>query len=110
MNFLEKDKRYFAHRIFNTQVLFENPEYSVKFYDYLFTKERRLESSVIVECDLRTCALAPTIAVPIKPYDFSMHEDDAFVHLAKYLSTIAECESTRIEIQTAFRSSRKTSL
>ncbi len=99
LDFLEKDRTYFAHRIYDSHVLFENPSYAVKYYDFLISKDRSLDNLVAVEAHVQTFALLMACGVPIEPFGSMKKEDEELVKLGKYLDELADVESINMKIK-----------
>ena len=98
LDYIEKKKPYFAYRLFNSHVIFENADFSVKFYDFLFSKERKIDSCVIVESKMPTYSLCVNCGIPISPFVHNSKIDEDLIHLAHYLNELAVCPSTCTKI------------
>ena len=99
LDYIERNKKYFAHRLYNTHVLFENSSFSVKYYDFLFHPTRTTENTVIVETHVATYLLNLYSGIPVAPYKGDNPDDVELARLAKYLTSLAKCEDISLEIK-----------
>ena len=98
LDYIEKENKYFAHRIYSEHVLFDNSLYSVKFYDYLLTDGRTDDNTVIAEVNAATYIMKMKIGIPVTPRNALMQNDIELIYLAKYLDKLANCSSIVQEI------------
>ncbi len=85
-------RRFFAHRLYSDYVLFDNPAFSVKYYDILLKDGRRLAKDVvIVDSNVGAYCLDLYNGVPIYPYS-GAETDRQLVALAKCLEELKKCE------------------
>ena len=104
LDYIERDNTYFAHRLYQTHILFENSSYAVKLYDFIFSEGRNEDNTVIVEANVATYLLNMHSGVPISPFDPSKTNDMEFIRIAKYLDKLATCPSITKEIQSCLNS------
>ena len=83
---IESQKKFFAHRIYGNAVLFSNPNFPIKYYDFLLTGGRNKENTVIVENNVGSYLLNMLNGIPIDK--FSNNMDGELVKLAKYLKDL----------------------
>jgi len=89
LDYIEKDKAYFAHRIYGTHIISENPLYCVKYYDFLFTRERTMNNTVIIEPHVQTFSLVMTCGVPIEAFVLGNNYDSELAKIAKFLDILS---------------------
>ena len=86
---IEQHKKYFAHRIYNNHVLFENTHYSIKDYDFLFYNGRTNDNTIIVENNVATFCMKIFNGVVIKQFSVaSSSQDNELIFLVKYLEEL----------------------
>lgn len=83
LDFLESKAEYFSQRLYGNYVLFENQNFSVKYYDFLLTHGRTLANTIIVDCGVEPYCLNLCNGVPI--LSFTDEHDIELIHVAKYL-------------------------
>ncbi len=88
LDFIERKKKYFAYRLYNNHVLFENATFSVKYYDFLLSEPRTIHNTVIVESHVGTYSLLINSGVPVTPYNSASGTDQELVLLAGFLERI----------------------
>lgn len=88
LDFLELKTRYFAHRLYSNYVLFDNQNFSVKYYDFLLTHGRTPANTLILDCGVETYSLCLHSGVPVLPY--TDEHDIELVHVAKYLDELSK--------------------
>lgn len=88
LDYIERHQKYFAHRLYNDHVMFENSAFSVKYYDFLFDDHRTLQSTVIVETHVATYSLLMNSGVPIAAYNPGNLMDKELVRLAGFLDRL----------------------
>ncbi|MDR3547020.1 MAG: HAD family hydrolase [Candidatus Pacebacteria bacterium] len=93
LDFIERQRRYFAHRLYNNHVLLENSTFSVKFYDVLLNEQRTLHNTVIVESQVATYSLLIYSGVPMLPYKAAEAGDRELVRLASFLDQMLKVDS-----------------
>ena len=98
LDYIERDKQYFAHRLYNTHVLFESAQYSIKYYDFLLSKPRSRDNTVIVETAVSTYSLLLYNGLPIEPFTTYLPDQDQLMWLASYLDQLARLPSVYEEI------------
>ena len=96
---IESQKKYFAYRLDNTHVVFENTNFSVKFYDVLFGAKRTINNTVIVDSNVGSYSLNLFSGIPMLPYKTYDPTDKELIHLANYLDTLAKCDSIQCTIK-----------
>ena len=89
LDYIEKERLYFAHRAYGSYVLFENPTFSVKYYDFLMCDGRDSNNSVIVDSHVGTFCLRIANGVPVLPYSDTEKGDEELIGLAKCLDELA---------------------
>lgn len=91
---IEEDTKYFSYRVYNNYVLFENPRYSVKYYDFLFSEGRSNNNTIIIDSDIGEFCLNIFNGIPIKPFDPAAKKaDHQLPFLGKYLMKIKDVSS-----------------
>lgn len=92
---VERDKKYFAHRIYSEHVLFQNANFPVKYYDFLFSCGRSKDDTIIVESDVATYCLNMFNGVPICPYKNVRTDvyDTELAYLARCLDELRKASS-----------------
>ena len=88
---IEHNTKYFAHRVYGDHALFENPKFSVKYYDFLLTDGRSVDSTIIVDSNVGAYCLRLYNGLPIRPY--LRPDDTELIHLAKYLEEVRGARS-----------------
>ena len=87
---LEARKKYFAHRVYNDHVLFENVNFTVKHYDFLFSGLRTTDNTLILDCCPATYTLKLYSGLPVCPYNPKLPmADTELVSIAKCLEEIS---------------------
>ena len=83
---LESSCKYFAHRLYDNYVLFENQNFSVKYYDFLLKYDRTPKNTIIIDSNVDAYCLNLSNGIPICPFDEGY--DDELIRLARYLENI----------------------
>lgn len=86
LDHLEARGLHFDYRVYGNHVLFENQNYSVKYYGFLISNERTLKNTIIIDCHVTTYCLNLENGIPISP--FNGNPDKELIVLAKFLSMI----------------------
>ena len=105
LDFIEIDKQYFSHRIYGTHLLFENPAYPIKFFEFLFGNGRSYDNTVLVEAHVQTFSLWVACGVPIKPFVGADEADNELIKLSKYLNKLITVKSIHKEIKSLISTS-----
>ena len=92
LNFIEEKRKYFAHYISNDYVLFDNANFTVKYYDFLLHKPRTLKNTVIMESHVATYSLLLYSGIPVSIYKSICIADKELIEIAKFLDILAESE------------------
>lgn len=95
INEIEGCSRYFAHRLYNSHVLFENPLFSVKDYEFLLKEPRTTNNTVIVDSSVATYSLMQFLGIPVTKFNPELKDDDELVRLACYLDYLAGCSNIK---------------
>ncbi len=105
LDYIERDKRYFAHRLYSQHALFKNTSFTVKYYGLLLRDGRSLENMVLVESKVPTYCLHIHNGIPIKAYHgHEQEEDRELVYLASSLAELATVASVQLTLGTMVRS------
>ena len=88
---IESKKCYFSYRIFGNHVLFDNQNYSVKYYEFLFNQDRNTMNTIIVDLYPETYCLNLFNGIPISgKWDDT---DSELPKLAGCLEALDGCEN-----------------
>jgi len=87
IDFIESDRQYFAHRLYNSQCLIKENLYVFKELD-LLCYNRNLKNILIVDNIVRNYSLDIKNGIPILDYEGST-DDLELVYLASYLRKLA---------------------
>ena len=94
---LESDKKHFAHRLYGDMVLFENAEYSMKFYNFLLCGDRSEDNTIILDAGVAVYALNMYNGVPVEPLALTPGKpsspDYTLVHVAHFLEEMRSVPS-----------------
>jgi len=99
---LEKNRKYFAHKLYGDFTLFQNIQFSVKFYEILLSGyTRSLKDLIIVDCHVGTFSLNMFNGIPISPYICTKisDKDNELPLLALYLDTLVSNKNINTEIR-----------
>ncbi len=99
LNLFEKEKHYFAHRVYGEHKLAETAGNAVKFYDFLLTGVRSGVNTVIVDSSVSTFATAAYCGVPVAPFLGDSGDDLELIKLGRYLDVLLQCKSVIDEVQ-----------
>ena len=103
---IEKQKKYFEFRFYKSHSLFENSNFCIKYYDFLLSGERSLETIVIVEAKVPTYCLHIFNGIPVKPFcPSTVKLDNELIFLAKFLTELEAAASVQLILGTIVRSS-----
>ena len=97
---IESKRRYFAHRAYNDHVLFENCNYVIKDYNFLFTKDRSKDNTIIVEHSVATFCMKMYNGILVPQYvpENKANSGD-LVELAKCLEDLNSKPSVKTHIK-----------
>jgi len=93
LDLLESEKQYFSHCLYSNYVLFENQNFSVKYYDFLLTNGRTLSNTVILDCGVEPYCLCLYNGIPV--LSFENEHDTELIHVAKYLDDISKSKDIK---------------
>lgn len=97
---IEYSKQYFSKRLYDNEVIFENPSFNVKNYTFLISNGRSIENTIIVDACVETFSLHQFSGVPITKYSKVDPNDTELVKLAKYLDLLTSCNDIHFTIKT----------
>ena len=104
VDYIEQRKQYFVFRFYSRHALFENANFTIKYYDFLLKGTRSLENTLFVESIVATYCLHLFNGIPIRPYVIENWSDDKeLVYLAKSLLDLAKAPSLQLAIGTTVR-------
>ena len=75
------------------KVLFENQNFSVKYYDFLLTHGRTLGNTVVLDCGVESYCLCLHNGIPV--LSFENEHDIELTHIAKYLDDISKSKNIK---------------
>lgn len=90
---IEKNKKYFAHRLYSEHCLKEDKKYSFKYLE-LLCQTRNLKNVIIVDNTVSNFAIYIRNGIPIKDYRCE-NDDIELIHLANYLTKFVEVDDIR---------------
>ena len=106
VDYIESEKKYFEFRFYKNHVLFDNPNFCIKYYDFLLTGERSLENFVIIDSKVPTYCLHIFNGIPIKPFSTTTAKvDSELIFLAKFLTELEAVSNVQLILGTTVRSS-----
>ncbi len=88
---LESEKRYFAHRVYGNHTLFENQQFSVKYYDFLISAPRTVKNTIVVDSHVGAYCLNLANGLPATPFTGAAL-DSELVRLAKFLEGLQKAD------------------
>ena len=98
---IEHNHKFFAHRIYGDHALFENQEYSVKYYSFLFASGRNSNNTIIVDSRVGIYSLKLLNGAPILP--FTGEGDHELISLTKFLEDLRSVKSVHETFEYAIR-------
>ena len=86
---IESTHKYFAHRIYNDHIFLENNSYSIKSYDFLFSRGRTEHNTIIVEHSVASFCLNTANGIVISKFLPEDSGDKELTRLAKCLEELS---------------------
>lgn len=100
IDYLEKDKKYFAYRLYKEQCVYKAGSYMFKHLDIL-CPSRDLKDIVLLDNSVRNFALSVRNGIPIKEFKGS-EEDKELAYVGRYLRSLANEDDLRNRIKDDF--------
>ncbi len=100
VDFIERKRKYFAHKLYTQQCLQNPGVYTYKYLELLCTN-RSIKNVVLVDNSVRNFALSIRNGIPIKEY-MGEEADAELVYLANYMRQLAAVEDVRTVIKEDF--------
>ncbi len=100
LNYIERRKPYFAHRLYKDSCVYRTKVYFFKCLD-LLCENRELKDIVIVDNSVRNFALSVRNGIPIVEFRGKEH-DRELIYLAKYMRELATKDDLREKIKQDF--------
>jgi CTD small phosphatase-like protein 2 len=100
LNFIERKRRYFAHRLYKTQCVHKPGLYTLKQLEIL-CGNRDIKNVVLIDNSVRNYALAVRNGIPIKEFK-GADADLELIYLAKYMRELVHEPDSRNAIKEHF--------
>lgn len=99
LDYIESSSKYFAHRVYNTYVMFEHDNHSVKYYKFLLSPERTPANTLIADISAEVFALELNSGITTSPYREMNLADRELLVLANTIDKTIETGNVSLTIE-----------